>query len=127
MDFSDSHQNSDSDLFIEPEIDANFRAIDSIDFSLVNPYLTDLIFPRSRNYIRDYDDFFFDYLFEKQNNNGSFSDIGGLGSMFSTYEVIEIIDLLNPAYFYSKPDEIGKILTYIQNSLVENGWGFKYN
>ncbi|MFX0138325.1 MAG: prenyltransferase/squalene oxidase repeat-containing protein, partial [Candidatus Hodarchaeota archaeon] len=127
MDFSDSHQNPDSDLFIEPEIDANFRAIDSIDFSRLNPYLTDLIFPRSISYIKDYDNFFFDYLFEKQNNNGSFSDIGGLGNMFSTYEVIKIIDLLNPTYFYSKSDEIAKILTYIQNCLIENGWGFKYN
>ncbi len=127
MEFSYSHKNSDSDLFIEPEIDANFRAIDSIDFSQVNPYLTDLISPRSISYIKDYDEFFFDYLFEKQNNNGSFSDIGGLGNMFSTYEVIEIIALLNPTYLYLKSDEIGKILTYIQNCLVENGWGFKYN
>ncbi|MFX1393244.1 MAG: ATP-binding cassette domain-containing protein, partial [Promethearchaeota archaeon] len=117
----------DSDLFIEPEIDANFRAIDSIDFSLVNPYLTDLIFPMSIGYIKDYDDFFFDYSFEKQNNNGSFSDINGLGNIFSTYEVIEIIDLLNPNYLNSKSDEIGKILTYIQNCLLENGWGFKFN
>ncbi|MBD3253998.1 MAG: ATP-binding cassette domain-containing protein [Candidatus Lokiarchaeota archaeon] len=128
MYFAETHQNPDSGLFIEPEIDSNYRAIHSIDFSLASSLGSKLINPKSNSELKNkYSDFFFDYLFEKQNDNGSFSDIGGLGDLISSYEVIQTIDTQYPDYFNDKSEEIAELLNYIANSLEENGWGFKYN
>ncbi len=131
--FSNSHQNPDSGLFIEPNIDSNYRAIDSINFSSSVISSTDLINPRNNEHLSDnMEDFFLYYLFEKQNDNGSFSDINGLGNMFSTYEVIETIDKLDGSFInlHYKEDEVNKIsliIQYLENSLEENGYGFKLN
>ena len=133
LDFSNSHQNPDSGLFIEPSIDSNYRAIDSINFSSSLLSSTNLINPRYNDHLKKNEkDFFFYYLFEKQNNNGSFSDINGVGNMFSTFEVIEIIDKLDGAFINSnyKEEEINKIdliIKYIRNSLEQYGYGFKFN
>ncbi len=130
MYFSYTHQNPNSDLFIEPSIDSTYRAIDSIDFSKASKIDSDLIDPTSNNKLKDSkEDFFFNYLFDKQNNNGSFSDIGGLGNMISTYEVIEIIDELDKFFIdpKKKEDEIEDIIDFIDKSLEEDGWGFKLN
>ena len=131
--FSNSHQNPDSGLFIEPNIDSNYRAIDSINFSSSAISSTDLINPRNNEHLSDnMEDFFLYYLFEKQNDNGSFSDINGLGNMFSTYEVIETIDKLDGSFInlHYKEDDVNKIsliIQYLENSLEENGYGFKLN
>ena len=133
VDFVNSHQNPDSDLFIEPTIESTYRAIDSINFS--NPILssTNVINPRDNEHLSDdMRDFFFYYLFEKQNDNGSFSDIYGLGNMYSTYQVVETIDKLDNSFMRLANQEydlnkIGLIIQYLGNSLAENGYGFKLN
>ncbi|MFX1257363.1 MAG: prenyltransferase/squalene oxidase repeat-containing protein [Promethearchaeota archaeon] len=128
MYFSYTHQNPDSGLFIEPFIDCNYRAIDSINFSIASKSTTDLIDPTSNDHLKDdKEEFFFDYLFDKQNDDGSFSDIGELGNMFSTYEVIEIIDNLDSSFLNSKEkeDNIEDVIDYLEESLEINGWGFK--
>ena len=133
VDFSNSHQNPDSGLFIEPTIDSNYRAIDSINFSSSILLSTNLINPRYNDHLdKDMEDLFFYYLFEKQNNNGSFSDINGFGNMFSTFEVIETIDKLDGTFInlHYKEDEVNKIsliIQYLKNSLVKNGYGFMIN
>ncbi len=133
LDFSNSHKNPDSDLFIEPLIDSNYRAIDSVNYSSSLILSTNLINPRYNDHLKENEkDFFFYYLFEKQNNNGSFSDIYGLGNMFSTFEVIETIDKLDGAFINAnyKEEEINKIdliIKYIRNSLDLHGYGFKLN
>jgi ABC-2 type transport system ATP-binding protein len=133
LDFSNSYQNPDSDLFIETTIEANYRAIDSINFSDSIISATDLINPRQNDYLdNDMEDFFYYYLFEKQNDNGSFSDIFGTGNMFSTYQVIETIDKLDNSFIdtHNKDYEVNKvnlILDYLRNSLANDGYGFKLN
>ncbi|TFG27917.1 MAG: ATP-binding cassette domain-containing protein [Promethearchaeota archaeon] len=133
LDFTNSHQNPDSDLFIETTIDSNYRAIDSINFSDSIISSTNLINPRQNEYLdNDMEDFFFYYLFEKQNDNGSFSDIVGTGNMFSTYQVIETIDNLDNSFIdtHNQEYEINKvnlIVEFLKNSLDENGYGFKLN
>ena len=123
LEFSNSHQNPDSDLFIETSIEANYRAINSINFSDSIISSTDLINPRQNDYLDDdLEDFFFYYLFEKQNDNGSFSDIVGTGNMFSTYQVIETIDKFDSSFIdtHNKEFEINKvklIIEYLRNSL----------
>ncbi|MFX1339026.1 MAG: prenyltransferase/squalene oxidase repeat-containing protein, partial [Promethearchaeota archaeon] len=133
LNFVNSHQNPDSNLFIEPTIESTYRAIDSINFS--NPIFssTDLINPRYNEQLdRDLEDFFFYYLFEKQNDNGAFSDIYGLGNMISTYQVIDTIDKLDNSFMFLHYQEyevnkISMIIQYLSNSLAKNGYGFKLN
>jgi len=133
LDFVNSHQNLDSDLFIEPTIESNYRAIDSINFSNSVISSTNLINPRYNDHLDDdMLDFFFYYLFEKQNDNGSFSDIFGLGNMFSTYQVVETIDKLDNSFMFLHNQEyetnkIGMIIQYLKNSLASNGYGFRLN
>ena len=133
LDFSNSHQNPDSGLFIEPSIDFNYRAIDSVNFSSSLLLSTNLINPKNNDHLKEKEkDFFFYYLFEKQNDNGSFSDIFGLGNMFSTYQVVEIIDKLDSSFMLLHNQEyevnkIGMIIQYLGNSLAKNGYGFKLN
>ncbi|MFX0179387.1 MAG: prenyltransferase/squalene oxidase repeat-containing protein, partial [Candidatus Hodarchaeota archaeon] len=71
--------------------------------------------------------FFFDYIFEKQNTNGAYSDIGGLGNMISTYEAIKTIEVANKSYLNRKimENETTKIINYLNDSLGRNGWGFR--
>ncbi|MBA7688597.1 hypothetical protein ES703_97082 [subsurface metagenome] len=117
LDFVNSHQNPDSDLFIEPTIESTYRAIDSINFSSSVISSTDLINPRYNDHLdKDMEDFFFYYLFEKQNDNGSFSDIFGLGNLFSTYQVVETIDKLDSSFIYSHKEEyeVNKVNLIIQ-------------
>ncbi|MHA1466904.1 MAG: hypothetical protein ACTSP6_02350 [Promethearchaeota archaeon] len=133
LDFSNSHQNPDSGLFIEPTIDSNYRVIDSINYSNSLLLSTNLINPRYNDHLKENEkDFFFYYLFEKQNNNGSFSDINGVGNMFSTFEAIETIDKLDGTFINTnyKEEDINKIdliIKYIKNSLDLHGYGFKLN
>ena len=74
-------------------------------------------------------DFFFDYIFEKQNIDGSYSDIGGFGNMFSTYEAIETLKIMNKSYLDNKilHGQTENIAGYLVNSLNGGGWGFKLN
>ncbi|MBD3215630.1 MAG: ATP-binding cassette domain-containing protein [Candidatus Lokiarchaeota archaeon] len=127
--FSGTHQNPEN-LFVEPTIDSNYRAIDSINFSsplfntskFVNPV-------NNPNLTESKQQFFLDYLFEKQNPDGSYSNIGGLGDMYSTYKVIKTIDILNGSYLdaLEHQDRINRTIDFINNSLDEGGMGFKYN
>jgi len=133
LDFSNSHQNPDSGLFIDPSIDFNYRAIDSVNFSSSLLLSTNLINPKYNDHLKEKEkDFFFYYLFEKQNDNGSFSDIFGLGNMFSTYQVVETIDKLDSSFMllHNKEYEvnkIGMIIQYLGKSLAKDGYGFKLN
>ena len=129
--FSYNHQNPDSGLFIEPSIEVCYRAIDSVNFSdsAFNSESSKLIDPLNNNYLKTEQRLLFlDYLFEKQNLDGSFSDIGGIGNIYSTYKVIKTIDLLNKSYLDSpeKRAKTNKIIEFVNNSKEENGWGFKY-
>ena len=133
LDFSNSHQNPDSDLFIEPSIDSTYRAIDSVNYSSSLLLSTNLINPRNNDHLKENEkDFFFYYLFEKQNNNGSFSDIYGLGNMFSTYQVVETIEMLDSSFMLLHNQEyevnkVGMIIQYLGKLLAKNGYGFKLN
>jgi len=127
--FTNSHKHPESGLFIEPDIDTNYRVFDSINWSTFNISLTNLTDPRSNPYVSEKPNFFFDYLFDKQNQDGSFSDVSGFSNIFSTYEVVQIINRLNHSFINAdqKQEEINQIINYINNSLEENGSGFKAN
>jgi len=74
-------------------------------------------------------DFFFDYIFEKQNIDGSYSNIAGFGNLFSTYEALETIRIINKSYLENKIllGETENIAEYLISSLGGGGWGFKFN
>ncbi|MFX1572479.1 MAG: prenyltransferase/squalene oxidase repeat-containing protein [Promethearchaeota archaeon] len=127
--FAWSHQN-DEGLFIEPKLEQNFRAIDSINFSIAVEYFSNLVNPNniSNEYVRKLrPNIFFDYIFEKQNYDGSYSDFGGLGSMISTHQAIKTIEIANKSYLNRKiqQNKTENIVNYLNNSLKENGEGFK--
>jgi ABC-2 type transport system ATP-binding protein len=127
--FTLSHQN-DPGLFVEPDITSNFRAIDSINFSLASEISPAVIDPNNLNEIqikRENPEFFFDYIFEKQNDDGSYSDIGGLGNIESTYYAIKTISLANETYLEEKIDnnETLQIVNYLRLVLNRGGYGFK--
>jgi len=127
--FTSTHHN-DVGLFVEPNIDSNFRAIDSINFTFSSINAPELIDPNYNLNIESfYRDFFFDYIFEKQNIDGSYSDIAGFGNMFSTYEAIETLEITNKSYLERKINlgETSNIANYLSTSLNEGGWGFKAN
>ena len=127
--FTLSHQN-DLGLFIEPDIETNFRTIDSINFSLAENLFPALINPNNLTTIQiqnENPNFFFDYLFEKQNRDGSYSDIGGLGNTESTYYAIKTISLANATYLQEKilNTETDQIISYLELILDGGGYGFK--
>jgi len=122
--FTKTHQN-DAGLFVEPNIDINFRAIDSVNFSLLGSNIVD---PDS--YLNPYlSNFMLNYLIEKQNADGSYSDIGGIGSLISTYQVVKTIDKRD-AFLFDSPQNVfrvNKIANFISDSMNDAGWGFKGN
>ncbi len=127
--FAWTHQN-DLGLFIEPNLDSNFRAIDSINFSIAEEFSSSLENPNniSNKYIRKLrPNIFFDYIFEKQNYDGSYSDVGGLGSMISTHSAIKTLEIANKSYLNRKiqQNKTENIVNYLNNSLKDNGEGFK--
>jgi len=127
--FTSTHHN-DVGLFVEPDIDSNFRAIDSINFTFSSINTPELINPNSNLNIESfYRNFFFDYIFEKQNIDGSYSDIAGFGNLISTYEAIETLEITNKSYLEHKINlgDTSNIANYISTSLNEGGWGFKAN
>ena len=127
--FTSTHHN-DIGLFVEPEIDSTFRAIDSINFTFSSIYAPELINPNYNLNIESFSrNFFFDYIFEKQNIDGSYSDIAGFGNMFSTYEAIETLEIANKSYLERKINlgDTSNIANYLSTSLNEGGWGFKAN
>jgi ABC-2 type transport system ATP-binding protein len=128
--FAYTHQNPSSDLFVEPTIEGNYRAIDSINFSSNAFINSSLINPNENPYLFFFrKQFFLDYLFEKQNDDGSYSDINGLYNMYSTYQVIKTIYLLSNSFLEKATNQIRiyKIKEYLKDSLAEGGYGFKYN
>ncbi|MBD3353713.1 MAG: hypothetical protein GF364_19670, partial [Candidatus Lokiarchaeota archaeon] len=132
--FSASHQHPESGLFIETDFESNFRAVDSLnwsDGSLLTG--TKLVDPRNNPTMifQGNPDFFFTYLYEKQNTDGGFSDIGGFSNMHSTYQMMKIMDDLNSTWldqanpwFYDKNN---KTIDYVNSCLAADGWGFKFN
>jgi len=127
--FSLTHRNHEG-LFVEPNIDASFRAADSVNFSQPGIQASNLINPnnlRNSPVMNFRPLFFFDYIFDKQNFDGSYSDIVGFGNMFSTYEAIKSIDLLNSTYlnYLISQGRTSNIVSYLINSLNDEGWGFK--
>ncbi len=129
MYFAYTHQNPDSGLFIEPNIDSSFRAFDSINPNdIIGTPPIRLLHPNLNPELDgDKVDFFFDYLVEKQDHNGSFSDVNGLGNMHDTYKVVKTIDNLKSYFIDLKPLTIHGILYYLKRSLAENGYGFTNN
>ncbi|MHA1338372.1 MAG: prenyltransferase/squalene oxidase repeat-containing protein [Promethearchaeota archaeon] len=135
--FASSHRNPESHLFIEPDIETNYRVIDSINWSDYKNYAPfQFIDPRNNTIIDNFygeplDKFFIYYFYEKQNEDGGFSDVGGFSNMISTYEVIGIIDKLIPGwldtsddYFYDKNN---RTIDFINSSMQKDGWGFKFS
>ncbi len=115
---------------MEPDIDSNYRAIDSTNFTFTNMFAPDLIDPNNNSNIDSFlKDIFFDYIFEKQNYDGSYSDVAGLGNMFSTYMAIETLKIANISYLERKVQlgETDNIANYLLSSLNGGGWGFKFN
>ncbi|TFF89304.1 MAG: ATP-binding cassette domain-containing protein, partial [Promethearchaeota archaeon] len=133
LNFASSHQNHESGLFVEPDIDSNYRAIDSINFSSNVIPLTNLINPRNNeNLDEDLEEFFLYYLFEKQNDNGSYSDIIGMGNIISTYQVVQTIDNIDSSFIGLYADDyeenkIDLILEYLRNTFEKSGYGFVFN
>jgi ABC-2 type transport system ATP-binding protein len=126
--FTWTHQNEQG-LFIEPDLDSNFRAIDSINFSFASISSTNLIDPNniSNIYIKAYKpNIFFDYIFEKQNIDGSYSDVAGLGNMISTYNALKTLEIANKSYLTRKiqQGETDNVINYLNVSMKENGEGF---
>jgi len=127
--FTSTHHN-EIGLFVEPDIDSNYRAVDSINYSFSSIYAPELINPNNNPNVEFFfRDFFFNYIFEKSNLDGSYSDIAGLGNMFSTYEAIETLKIMNNPYLEVKVllGETENIANYLVNSLNGGGWGFKFN
>ena len=122
--FTKTHQN-DAGLFVEPSIEINFRAIDSVNFSIMGSDIVDPdIYPNP--YLSN---FMNNYLIEKQNSDGSYSDIGGIGSLLSTYQVVKTIDKRD-AFLFDSPQNtfrVKGIANFISNSINDAGWGFKGN
>ncbi len=126
--FTWTHQN-DHGLFIEPSLDSNFRAIDSINFSFASIFSSDLVNPNNisdEGVKTNKPNIFFDYIFEKQNTDGSYSDIGGLGNMISTHQAIKTLEIANRSYLNNKMQQgdTNNIINYLKNSLKEEGGGF---
>ncbi len=126
--FTWTHQN-DHGLFIEPSLDSNFRAIDSINFSFASISSSDLVNPNniSNEHVKaNKPNIFFDYIFEKQNSDGSYSDIGGFGNMISTHQAIKTLEIANESYLNNKiqQGDTNNIINYINYSLKEEGGGF---
>ncbi|MFX1321110.1 MAG: prenyltransferase/squalene oxidase repeat-containing protein [Promethearchaeota archaeon] len=126
--FTWTHQNEQG-LFIEPNLDSNFRAIDSINFSFASISSSNLINPNniSNIYIKAYKpNIFFDYIFEKQNIDGSYSDVAGLGNMISTYNALKTLEIANKSYLTRKiqQGDTDNIINYLNVSLKDNGEGF---
>ncbi len=126
--FTWTHQNEHG-LFIEPNLDSNYRAIDSINFSFASIFSSNLINPNniSNIYIKAYKpNMFFNYIFEKQNIDGSYSDVAGLGNMISTYHAIKTLEIANKSYLTRKiqQGETDNIINYLNISLKDNGEGF---
>jgi len=122
--FTKTHQN-DAGLFVEPNIDINFRAVDSVNFSITGSTIVD-----PEDYPNPYLSHFMEnYLIEKQNTDGSYSDIGGIGSLLSTYQVVKTIDKRNALLFNSPQNNfrVDGIASFISNSMNDAGWGFKGN
>ena len=117
MYFAYTHQNPDSGLFIEPNIDSSFRAFDSINPNdIIGTPPIRLLHPNLNPELDgDKVDFFFDYLVEKQDHNGSFSDVNGLGNMHDTYKVVKTIDNLKSYFIDLKPLTIHGILYYLKS------------
>ena len=126
--FTWTHQN-DHGLFIEPSLDSNFRAIDSINFSFASISSSDLVNPNniSNEHVKaNKPNIFFDYIFEKQNSDGSYSDIGGFGNMISTHQAIKTLEIANGSYLNNKMQQgdTNNIINYLKNALKEEGGGF---
>ncbi|MFX1595541.1 MAG: prenyltransferase/squalene oxidase repeat-containing protein [Promethearchaeota archaeon] len=122
------HQN-DHGLFIEPSLDANFRAIDSINFSFASISSSDLVNPNniSNDIVKaNRPNIFFDYIFEKQNVDGSYSDIGGFGNMISTHQAIKTLEIGNESYLNNRIEQgnTENVINYLNNSLKKEDGGF---
>ncbi|GAH06000.1 unnamed protein product, partial [marine sediment metagenome] len=127
--FTTTHHNQIG-LFVEPDIDSNYRAIDSTNFTFTNINAPDLIDPNNNTNVEFFlKDIFFNYIFEKQNYDGSYSDIAGLGNMFSTYMAIETLKIANISYLERRVQlgETDNIANYLISSLNGGGWGFRDN
>ena len=126
--FTSTHHN-DIGLFVEPDIDSNYRAIDSINYSYSSIYAPELLNPNNNSNLEFFfRDFFFDYIFEKQNIDGSYSDIAGFGNMFSTYEAIETLKIMNRSYLERKIllGENQNLSFYLLTPQIGGGWFFKF-
>ena len=108
---------------------SNLFSNDSINFSFASISKSVLVDPNniSNEFVKDYKpNIFFDYIFEKQNTDGSYSDIGGFGNMISTHQAIKTIEIANESYLYNKiqQNETRNIIEYLNNSLNEKEGGF---
>lgn len=134
MNFTGSFENAKSGLFIETDIDSNYRAFDSINISAfsLDPN-NKIIDPRNNHYVNEIGkpEFFYYYLYDRQNPDGGYSDIGGFSSLASTYEVIETIDLFNEQWINQSDSEHymrnNKTVDFLNQSVGRAGWGFRVN
>ncbi len=127
--FSLSHQHNQTGLFIEPIIESNYYAANSINFTQA-ANISELADPNNNpNLNSNQSEFFYDYLFEKQNADGSYSDISGGGTTVSTYQVIDAIRVLSPTYLNDANKQKRKdlIVDFLWNVYAEFGFGFKMN
>lgn len=132
--FTLSHRNPHTKLFLETDFDTNYRVVDSVDW---NNNLGEfgeqiVIDPRDNPYLpADKHDFFFYYLYEKQNEDGGYSDVAGSSNILSTFEMMETIDNLNNTWInqtelYNQKKNT-KIAEFTNSCLGKDGWGFKFS
>jgi ABC-type multidrug transport system ATPase subunit/prenyltransferase beta subunit len=122
-DFALLYVNPISGVFIETSIESNFWVMESISL-IPNPDLgsANLHFNKS-----SFNRSFYLYLWGKQNLDGGFSDIGSMGQIKESYQVVKMIYSLNSSFFQETSNlaKLHKLEQFVQNSLKENSKGFK--
>lgn len=132
--FTLSHRNPSNKLFLETDFDSNYRAVDSVDWSNnLGIYGEQIVIdPRNNPYMpADKSEFFYYYLYEKQNEDGGYSDIAGSSNILSTFEMMETIDILNNTWINQteiyNQEKNTKIAEFTNSCLGKDGWGFKFS
>lgn len=113
--FSLDHCNSNSGIFIDPEIEANYWIVQS----LATP-------APSSNISFDFNTIFRFYLWDKQNKDGGFSDAGGFGTLQSSYHVIRSLKTLDSQFFFeiNGSAKMQNLRSFIRMCLAPNSSGF---
>ncbi len=123
--FGQTHRNT-TGLFIEPTMEANYHASHSINRTESQLASSPIRDPLSNASLAEWD---YNYLFEKQNEDGGHSDAAGSGSIMSSFHVVSTIDFLNDTWLNQTKhtESIDLLIDFLNDTLNEDGEGFKEN